>query len=373
MWDKRTGYHVAISVIVASIFFLIGRIIFFCQIKNLQKSPITDNDLINISWEDKNIDIQSFQNTIVKSIESNKENVVAIAAETEISLITENQVPNKETITKKIVNKWNGIIVSKDGYIITNKHVVQETWSNYLVKKGQATYKVDKIRFDPYIDIAVIKVKSDKEFTPAVVNTIEDIIPQWSIVFAMKAWEKNAENIVSMWIISAKNQEFTITNNKTIYVGLYQTDANITAGYSWWPLINILWKVIGINTAITTNEKGIAYSIPLNQEFINETLESIKKEGKIIRPNIWIKTSNSMKESNWIIGTEVTEIEEESIAQKAWVEQGDIIIGINGKKFSSETSFIYELFSYKLGKTITLNVMRGNKKMDFEVLLWKKQ
>jgi len=325
---------------------------------------ISWEDLVDITPKDKNFDLSLFQKSISENLEKQKNSIVWIYEEKNIELFQEWQNEQTTTIKTNKSLQWNGIIISNNWYIITNKHVVENKNSTYYAKTEDKEIEIDKIRYDEWLDIAIVKISIKNELVPAKIINIQNNINIWDIVFALKKDPDNKETIVKMWIINSKKQKFK-TEKNNIYVWLIQSSTAIEPWFSGWPLINLNWEIIWINTAIDNVEYWASYSLPLNQEFINQTIYSIKESGKIIRPYIWI---NYKKHENGII---VENIEENSPAKISWLEKWDIIYSINNNPITYE-NFLYKLYTYKINKNIILNIQRWNFKQDIQVNLWIK-
>ena len=184
------------------------------------------------------------------------------------------------------------------------------------------------------------------------------------IVFAIKNDTEVWEFITKIWLINSLNQKFEIQNNDNIYVWLIKNSAAIEWGFSWWPLINIKWEVIWINTAVDNIEYSASYALPINQEFINQTISSIKESGRIIRPDLWIEYENEKSYAK------VTNILEEGSASETNLEIWDIIVWINSIPVNYN-NFMYVLYTYKVWKEITLNINKDWHKKDVQIRLWK--
>lgn len=323
---------------------------------------ITWKDIVDITPSKEQFDLKIFEDNLIESIESNRKSIVSIYWQKNIEIINEeDDMQDTKVETIKSI-QWNGIIISNDWYIITNQHVVQDTKINYSVFVENQEIDVNKIWYDEWLDLAIIKVTVTDPLIPAKITNILDEIKIWQIVFALKNDPKTKEIITKMGIINSKNQKFKMENNR-VYVWLIQTSTSIEPWFSGGPLININWNVIGMNTAIDNLEYGASYSLPLNQEFINQTISSIKESGKIIRPYIWIKYEQNPL---WI---KVTQIDKDSPANIAWIELNDIIYGINNNPINY-SNFLYQLYTYKPKKNIILNIQRDKFKQDIQVNLW---
>jgi S1-C subfamily serine protease len=212
------------------------------------------------------------------------------------------------------------------------------------------------------LDLAIIKVKVENLLVPAKIVKIQDSVKIWQIVFALKKDTDIKETIIKMWIINSKNQKFKIEKNN-IYVGLLKTSTAIEPWFSWWPLVDLNWEIIWINTAIDNIEYWASYSLPINQEFINQTIFSIKESWKIIRPYIGIKYEDS---PIWI---KITEVIPGLNWDIAWLKVNDIIYGINNTDVNYN-NFLYQLYTFKINKEIILNIQRGNHKEEIQISLW---
>jgi len=204
--------------------------------------------------------ITDLQNDIIKAIKNAGPSVVSIIVSKDLQVYYEdptNFFGWYVTEEKQKIWWWSWIIISSDGYVITNKHVVQDSTSEYtVVSKDWDTYKVDKIWFDPILDIAIVKILDDNwdvpsNLKPAELNSFKSLVKIWQ--FAVAIWNALAEyeNSVSFGIISGKDRQLQSWAQESLYLWLYQTDAPINQWNSGGPLLDIQWNVIWINTAIS--------------------------------------------------------------------------------------------------------------------------
>jgi len=306
--------------------------------------------------------IKDLQSDITKAIEKASPSVVSIVMSKDLKVYYED--PSNfygwyVTEKKTKIWWWSWIIVSSDGYIITNKHVVQDAWLEYsVVTKDGDSYKVDKIWLDPVLDIAVLNVIDNNWDIPtnlvaAEINSFENNVKIWD--FSIAIWNALAEydNSVTYGIISGKWRQLNEAGNDSVYIWLYQTDAPINPGNSGWPLLDIKWSVIWINTAITSSGQWIWFSLPINDEFVKTTLAIIKKYWKIVRPFVGINYMDLNKsiaknlnvdKFEWIY---VQDIVKWSSAEAAWLQKWDIIVELDGVKLTKDNNFIYQLYTYQ--------------------------
>jgi len=364
MWKNKVTSIVVLILIIVIIFFVSLLMIKINKIEN-KMQVITWEDIVDITEYQRDVDFKLFEESILKNIWDLDQNIVAIYAKKSIEIVEEGEDwPNSiiETTNKL---EWNGVVLTNDWYILTNKHVVQDQSSEYTIILQDQEFPLDKVRFDDWLDLAVIKIKvKDNLITPKF-KSIQEKNIIWQIVFALKKDPDIWETITKMWIINSLNQKFKMDNNN-VYVWLIKTSTAIEPWFSWWPLISLDWEIIWINTAIDNIEYWASYSLPINKEFINQTLSSIKQSWQIIRPEIGIKYESNP------IGIKVISVEEESNAQKAWLEVNDIIVWINNVKVDYN-NFLYELFTYNPEKQVILNVQRWSNKHEIQVDLWVKR
>ncbi|MCK9466968.1 MAG: S1C family serine protease [Candidatus Absconditabacterales bacterium] len=326
---------------------------------------ITGEDLVDITEYQKDFDFKLFEETSLKNLGELDKSIVAIYAKKNIEIVEDGEDGPQSIIETSNKLEGNGVLLTHDGYILTNKHVVQDKNAEYKIILQNQEFPVDKIRYDDGLDLAVIKIKPKDNLTASKIIKIQDKSKIGQIVFALKKDPDIGETITKMGIINSLNQKFKIDNNN-IYVGLIKTSTSIEPGFSGGPLINLNGEIIAINTAIDNLEYGASYSLPINQEFINQTLSSIKQSGQIIRPEIGIKYESNP------IGVRVISIEDNSNAQKAGLQINDIILGINSVEINY-SNFLYELFTYNPEKQVVLNVQRGANKYEIQVNLGTKK
>lgn len=355
-------------IVISIIGFIIISLLTFLLLKvnKLQNkiSFITGEDMVDITDYQQNFDFKLFEESMLRNISKQEKLIAAIYIKKNIEILEEwNSGQNViiETINKL---EGNGIVLTNDGYILTNKHVIQEKNAEYKVIINNQEFLADKIRYDDWLDLAVLKIKVKENLETAKIRKVKDKNRIWQTVFALKKDPDINETITKMWIINSLNQKFKMENNN-IYVWLIKTSTAIEPWFSWWPLINLDWEIIWINTAIDNIEYWASYSLPISQEFINQTIASIKESGKILRPYIWIKYE---PHPLWI---KITSIEEWSNAEKAWLEVNDIIFSINNVDINYN-NFLYELYTYKVNKEVIFNIQKWSQKHEIQIKLWNK-
>lgn len=330
----------------------------------------------------------ALQSSLVDMIAVAKQSVVNITISKDVKFYVEDpsQLNGPGTVQQQTAKIWWGswIIVSKQWYIITNKHVVQDTTAKYSVTLYDGkSYNVDKIWFDDLLDLAILKIvdsewKSPTNLIPASFLPLETQVDVGQLVFAIGNSLSSYPNNVTMGIIWGKNKQLTINKNN-LYIWLYQTDALVNPGNSGGPFIDINGSVLGITTAITEGE-GIAFALPISKEFITSTLKSIETFWKIVRPIIgiqYVDITPALQQGKKIAidnGIYIKDVLTDLPAWEAGLKMWDSIISINGKGINNQLPFLYQLYTYIPGDYISLDVIRDGEKLTFNVLLgWNTQ
>jgi len=322
--------------------------------------PTTTIQQENTSSIEKEVDLLSLENTINTTVQEIAPSVVSIIIKKDMVIYRSDpwgffQQPAR-TINRKV---WWGswFFVRKDGTIITNKHVVQDSDAEYtVILNTWEEYDAEVIASDPVNDLAVIKIQDEnRDFIALPLIDGLDEIEVWD--FGIAVWNALAEfqNSVSLGIISGKNR--TIEAWWDTLSGLLQTDAAINPWNSGWPLINLEWKVIGINTAIASNSNGIGFAFGLTKDRIDYMLQSIEESGRIMRPFIginYVPNSPGVAQELWLssdywvyIIDEAESVIDWSSAEQVGLEPGDLILEVNNSKLDTRTS-LWEIIQNSL-------------------------
>ena len=334
--------------------------------------------------EKENTSLKNLENIIVEKIRDISPSVVSIIIKKDIVIYKSDPFGFfQEPIwnIREKIGGWTGFFIRKDGTIITNKHVISDKNALYTVITDTGKeYDAIVIAVDPINDLAIIKINSKDTFLP--LNFIEtlDNIKIWQFALAIGNALAEFQNSVSLWIISWKERNIKAWWEELS--GLIQTDTAINPWNSWWPLVNLNGKVMGINTAIVNNSYGIWFAIALTKEKVAYILKSIEKYGEIKRPFIWINyipNSPSIQEKFWLpIDYGAYIIDEEwsiikwSSADKANIQPWDIIIKIGEKKITQKKelgSFIQNKIPWKILKLTLLKKSWEEKIVELE--LWE--
>jgi len=268
-----------------------------------------------------------------------------------------------------------GIVVSKDGYIMTNNHVLQDATNVSVVDSNGELYEdVDVIGRDPLNDIAFLKIKSNKEFTPATLGNSATIRTGQQVVAIGNALGQYSNSVTS-GIISGTGRPITASSGDggatESLTDLIQTDASINPGNSGGPLVNMAGQVIGINTAIVEDANGIGFAIPINAT--KGVLAGVLETGKVNRAYLGVNyltiTPDVAREYNLNVNNGAyikadgssNPVVSGSPADKAGLKSGDIITKINNETIGSQGSLSSILGEYRPGDKITITYLRDGK------------
>ncbi|MFA5948331.1 MAG: trypsin-like peptidase domain-containing protein [Candidatus Gracilibacteria bacterium] len=363
---------------------------------------------LNINPEDQKItkEALAYENLIVSSVDKAIPAVVSIIITKDVPVLEQYyanpfgdsfggvfggqnpfniQIPQyrQNGTEKKEVGGGSGFIVSKDGYIITNKHVVNDEKAEYTVITNDGKkYPAKVLARDALNDIAVIKIE-ENDLKYLEFGNSDNLKPgQTAIAIGNPLME--FDNSVSVGVISGLSRSIVagdrMAGESEQLEGVIQTDAAINPGNSGGPLLNIKGEVVGVNVAIA-NGNNLAFSIPAN--FVKKIFDSVKETGKIIRPYLgirYIPVTEELKDKNklsvdyGILVTRGEKVEDLAVipaspADKVGLVENDIVLEIDGKKIDNELSFARIISEKNVGDQIKLKVLHKGKEKNVTVKL----
>jgi len=281
------------------------------------------------------------------------------------------------TYKREVQNLGSGVIISDDGYAITNSHVVQNATEIKVFLSDGRNFEAELIGSDDVNDISVIKLKdSSKKLPHAFLGDSDSIIiGEWTIALGNPFGYliKDSEPTVTVGVVSAMNRNFH-SNDERIYKKMIQTDAAINPGNSGGPLVNINGEIIGINTFIFSKSGGslgMGFAIPSNR--VKNIVQEIIKYGGI-RP-IWfgfkvqditpsLASSLGLDSSDGVI---VSYIDEDGPADDAGLKRGDIIITIDGQIIKIVNDAEIAVSDIRIGEILKIEIIRDGKEMSKEL------
>ena len=272
---------------------------------------------------------------------------------------------------RKATALGSGFIIDKDGIVITNNHVIQDAEDIIVSINDSNEYKAKLIGADPYMDLAVLKIESDKDFEfVSFGNSDKARVGDWVIAIGNPF---GFGGTVTASIISSRNRDIGLTR----YDDFIQTDASINQGNSGGPLFDLEGNVIGINTAIiapgASGSIGIGFAIPANPA--SKVIEQLITFGETKRGWLGVRIQEVTKEIAEVEklekpeGALVASVSDSSPADKAGINAGDIILEYDGKKVDTMRTLPKLVAQTKVGKKVIVKIWRNQKLISKKVLL----
>jgi serine protease Do len=271
----------------------------------------------------------------------------------------------------------SGVIISQDGYILTNNHVIDGATDISVVLANGTQAPAKLISADPYGDLAVLKIEGKVPAVATLGNS--DLLKPGETVAAIGSPLGDFKNTVTVGVISATGRVLDSGNGFQLE-DLIQTDAAINQGNSGGPLINLAGQVIGINTMIVRNAgyggtvaEGLGFAISSNTARV--VSDQIITKGSFARPNLgisWQSINPSIAYRydlpvQW--GVYVTDVTSGGAAEKYGIQKGDIIMRIGDNVIGENLAYVNALFRYQPGDSVEIDVVRNRKNLKFEVVL----
>jgi Do/DeqQ family serine protease len=259
----------------------------------------------------------------------------------------------------------SGVIVDKEGYILTNNHVVEGADKVKVRLNDGREFTATVKGQDPRTDLSVLHIKA-KDLPVAILGDSDKLeVGEWAIAIGSPF---GLEHTVTVGVISAKGRSGLGTGT---YEDFIQTDASINPGNSGGPLINIDGEVVGINAMIIQPGTGIGFAIPINMA--KQILNDLIKQGKVVRPWLGISVQDltpemmeyfKVKEKEGVL---VGQVYPGTGAEKAGLASGDIIKSVDDKAIKNVNELVKEIQKKKVGQKVKLNTIRDGKGMTIEV------
>ena len=271
---------------------------------------------------------------------------------------------------RKASSLGSGFIIEEKGTVITNNHVIANA-EDILVRVGDKEYKAEVIGADPYMDIAVLKMKTTEKFSTVKFGDSDKArVGDWAVAIGNPF---GLGGTVTAGIISARNRDINLTR----YDDFIQTDASINQGNSGGPLFNLKGEVIGINTAIIapgqSGSIGIGFAIPANAA--SNVIQQLIEFGETKRGWLGVRIQEVTKEIAEVeklkkpLGALVASVGQNSPADKAGIKAGDIILEFDGKKIDTMRTLPKVVANTKVGKSVELKIWRNKKSITKRLTL----
>ena len=391
-FKKRENFHFGKNILLPFVSGIVGCsvVIGTCfgvpsiKEKLVGKSSTVQTSTSNASGTTSNlVSLSNFSNTSVFAANKILPSIVGIEVYYNVTTNSFFGFGSPQTSTAQATG--SGIIISEDGYIVTNNHVVDtsstSSYSYYELSKAtsikvklnsetygdDATFEATVVGQDSQTDLAVLKIEKDG-LTPAeFADSDQAVVGEFVMAVGSPL---GLDTTVTQGIISAVNRQ--VESDGVVYTCI-QTDAAINSGNSGGALVNSDGQVIGINTLKLSGSgvEGIGFAIPINStlDVINQLID----HKKVLRPYIGITGINIdeelSKQENLEIGVYVKSVEDFSPAEKAGVKPGDVIIKADGKDITNMDELNEIKNSHQIGETMTLVVTRNGEERELSVTL----
>ena len=389
---------VGLIVLVSFIFGSFGGIVtgsyFYSEVKDyLEKLNIKIPEIRVIEEkENEYVPQTSREDLIIKTVKDVSPSVVSIIVTKDMPVFEGYYVNpfgfqfpqyRQKGTEKREIGGGTGFIISSDGMILTNSHVVSDKEAEYTVlnNKGEE-FSAEVLARDPIIDLAIIKIESESTFNPVKFGNSDKLQPGQTVIAIGNALGE-FRNTVSIGVISGLRRTITASGSgiTEILEDIIQTDAAINKGNSGGPLLNLKGEVIGINVAMSQVAENIGFAIPINNA--KRDIEQVKTLGKIIYPFLGIryllinpiiqeKNNLSVDFGAWIIkGLESGQlaVTPGSAAEKAGLKEGDIILEFDEEKISQNNSLAKIIRKRNPGDKVVLKVLSGVEEKIISVIL----
>lgn len=340
----------------------------FAQNENSGVQRLSNEQSVKLNQSE----IKDDENNIVNIVENNMKSVVGISVL---------QPDEKSLLDINVTQKWGigtGIILSDNGYILTNQHLAKNKNSKVTVTLDDGdTVQGKVIWVEKNLDLAIIKIEKEN-LTPASLGDSSNIKTGESVIAIGNPLGLEFQRSVTSGIISGLNRSimFEENGNNIFMEDLIQTDASINSGNSGGPLINSNGDVIGINTVKITSAEGIGFALPIN--VIKPILEKLETSGTFQEGYLGIYAHDKEvvpyinSQVKLDKGIYVVSVDENGPSGKAGIKVGDIIISIDQNYIDKMIELREYIYSKSPNTKVTLKIIRDNKQIDVVVTLGKK-
>lgn len=371
---KRKGY--LLKVIVILLIFIIAILAYYIYLNIDISKPISQQSNITAEKMSRTInEVEEENKTVSQLIAEINECVVGISKVKEIG----------DTIFLKdaasTLGLGTGVIVSENGYILTNEHVSGKKYSTcYITLNTGRSYKGSVVWSNTDIDMAILKI-NEKKLPYATLGDSDNMKVGENVYAIGNPIGYEFQRTVTSGIISALNRTIKLEENEEeVYMeDLIQTDATINPGNSGGPLLNIRGEIIGINTIKITSAEGIGFAVPIN--IVKSVVESFINTGKFEEASLGIfaydknvvpyisKNINITKAGSGIYVANVTK---NSAADKAGVKNGDIIKSIDENNLERMCELRQYIYTKKPKDEVSLKILRNNREIEVKIKLERK-
>ena len=267
----------------------------------------------------------------------------------------------------------SGVILSDDGYIVTNNHVIAQANEIEVVLNDKRSFTAQLIGTDPNTDIALLKIDATGLPTLEMGNSDDLKVGEWVLAVGNPF---NLTSTVTAGIVSAKARNINILDADMKIESFIQTDAAVNPGNSGGALVNTRGELVGINTAIasqTGSYAGYAFAVPTS--IVQKVVADLRQYGSVQRALLGIRMLDITSEVqqyyhlNTLEGVYIAEVVSGSAAEKGGVLAGDVVVAVNGTTINSSSELQEKIARKNPGDEVTLTVLRDGKRLDLRVTL----
>lgn len=271
----------------------------------------------------------------------------------------------------------SGVIISSDGLIITNNHVIEGGQEFEVILSDKREFSAEVVGTDPSTDLAVLRINSKGLPRVELGNSDSLLIGEWVLAVGNPF---DLESTVTAGIVSAKGRNIDILEGQDRIESFIQTDAVVNPGNSGGALVNTNGELVGINTAIITRSggyEGYSFAVPVN--LVRKVVRDITDYGSVQRGLLGAYISDMTadlakdKGLNEVSGVLITRVTDDSGADNAGLQEGDVIIGLNGKTIPTVPALQEILGQLRPGDRITLRYIRDKEIYDVNIVLKNKR
>ena len=264
----------------------------------------------------------------------------------------------------------SGFIIDKDGYVVTNNHVIEDADQIKVKLKDEREFNATIVGRDPNTDIALLKIESDENFATVKLGDSDALqVGQWVVAIGSPF---GLEQTVTAGIVSAKGRVI----GSGPYDDFIQTDASINPGNSGGPLLNMQGEVVGINTAIVASGQGIGFAIPIN--LARDIIVALRDEGEVTRGWLGVAIQDLSAEMAEYYNIEskkgvfVTDVFEGDPADQAGIQPRDIILAVNGEKINTSRELTGIIAKIPVNDSAKIRILRNGKEKTISVKIAKR-
>ena len=379
--------NIVIAILSALMAIIIYTNFFQEELSNNPKQEIEEEGVIDLLEDSNKVSYKktpiSFNGEIFDFTEAADKSIHAVVHVTSKNNLENNSYSGNPIFDLLFGDNYNkqpsisfgsGVIISKDGYIVTNNHVVDESDEIQIVLNDKRTFTAKLVGKDPSSDLALLKVKATDLPYISLGNSDNLKVGEWVLAVGNPF---NLTSTVTAGIVSAKARDINIlSKNKYPIESFIQTDAAVNQGNSGGALVNMRGELVGINSAILSPSgaySGYSFAIPVN--IVKKIVADIIKYGEVQRAVLGITIKNITGELakkfklDKVEGVYIESVISNGAAKEAGIKKGDVILKINKVEVNTTAELTEQMTKYRPGELIYVTIKRNGKRKQFEVVL----